>query len=375
MIQVTHVSSRGELKKFINFPKSLYRSDPLWAPPLWMDERKAYSGKTSAILRNSDYTLFLARDDSGRIVGRNLAYIDHAFNEYYRERIGFFGAFEAVTDDSGAAADALLEAAESWLRERGMRAVRGPIHPVAENWGFQIEGGGVPPIFMSSYNPPEYIGFLNGRGYGKAKDLLVYQGDCAGDYIIPERFLEFSERILSDKPNLRVRPLRRKSLLEDGEYIWRISNTALADNWGYVPVDRGVFLEMVGKLKTIIDPDAIWFVEDNGVPVGYCLGFPDLNVILRKIKGRLFPFGFITLLAELPRVVNYRLFGLAVLPEYHGMGLDVLLYVHLYRAVKERGIRMEANYILEDNLKIRNALEKLALKLVKTYRVFEKGLI
>lgn len=61
-------------------------------------------------------------------------------------------------------------------------------------------------------------------------------------------------------------------------------------------------------------------------------------------------------------------------PEYHGLGLGVLWYVHLYQAVKNRVIRMEANYILEDNYKIRKTLEKLKLKHVKTYRVYEKSL-
>lgn len=31
--------------------------------------------------------------------------------------------------------------------------------------------------------------------------------------------------------------------------------------------------------------------DDFGEPVGYCLGFPDINVILKQINGKLFPFG------------------------------------------------------------------------------------
>jgi hypothetical protein len=33
---------------------------------------------------------------------------------------------------------------------------------------------------------------------------------------------------------------------------------------------------------------------------------------------------------------------------------------------------MEANYILEDNLRIRNALEKLGMQMIKSYRIYEK---
>ncbi len=71
---------------------------------------------------------------------------------------------------------------------------------------------------------------------------------------------------------------------------------------------------------------------------------------------------------------DHRLFGLAVMPAWQGRGLDVLLYLQLYRALNHRIRRLEANYILEDNRKIRNALEKLDLKLVKTYRVYEKAI-
>jgi ribosomal protein S18 acetylase RimI-like enzyme len=108
--------------------------------------------------------------------------------------------------------------------------------------------------------------------------------------------------------------------------------------------------------------------------VGYALGFPDLNILLRRIRGRLLPFGFLTLLSGARRLRDYRLFGLAVLPAYHGMGLDVLLYVSLFEALQPRGVHLEANYILEDNARIRNALEKLELTRTKVYRVYEKRL-
>lgn len=371
MVKIKTVSSAKDLRAFIRFPEGLYKQDPLWAPPLWKDERKAYSGKTSAILKNSDYVLFLAENQK-EIIGRTLVYIDHTFNTFYQDTIGFFGAFESVPDLE--TAKALFSASENWLKDRGMRALRGPIHPIAENWGFQIFGGDVPPIFMSSYNPPEYAFFMESLGYKKAKDLLVYEGHCGKGYSLPDRFLRFYDHFLKTKPQFRIRPLNLSNLDRDGEEIWRISNIALAENWGYVPLEREVLIEMIHKLKPIVDPSAVWFVEDQGKAVGYCLGFPDLNILLRRIHGRLFPLGFIHLLRGIKRLANYRLFGLAVLPEYHGFGLDVLMYVHLYQAVKERGIRMEANYILEDNFKIRNALEKLNLKHVKTYRVYEKPL-
>jgi GNAT superfamily N-acetyltransferase len=368
-MQIREASTRADMRRFVFFPRGLYRADPLWVPPLWMDERGAYTGKKNAILAHSDYALLLA-EDKGRIVGRSLVYVDHAFNDFYKTRTGFFGAFECVPDFSSA--QALDDAAVAWLAARGMNRVRGPIHPVAESWGFLLQGFEQPAVFMAPYNPPWYNDFIVRLGYAKAKDLLAYDASSERDYCIPERFSRFSERMLAPETGLTVRPLSMRNLARDADAIFEISNVALKDNWGYVPLNRDEMQDMFRRLKPIADPEAIWFVEDHGKPVGFALGFPDLNIVLKRIGGRMLPLGFIDLLFGVRKVKDYRLFGLAVLPEYHGRGLDVLLYMEIYRALSPRIRRLEANYILEDNLHIRNALEKLCLDLVKIYRVYEK---
>ncbi len=371
IMQIREAVTRADRRRFISYPRDAYRGDPLWAPPLWMDERGAYSAKKNAILAHSDFALLLA-EENGRIRGRSLVYVDHAFNDYYKSRTGFFGAFECARDI--AAARSLDDAAVTWLRARGMDRVRGPIHPVAESWGFLLQGFEQPPVFMAPYNPPWYNDFIEELGYTKVKDLLAYEASTESAYRIPARFSRFSERMLAPETGLTVRPLSMKDLARDADAIFEISNVALKDNWGYVPLNRGEMQDMFRRLKPIADPQAIWFVEDRGRPVGYALGFPDLNIVLKKINGRILPFGFVDLLLGIRKVKDYRLFGLAVLPEYRGKALDVLLYMEIYRALSPRIRRLEANYILEDNASIRNALEKLRLELVKVYRIYEKAI-
>jgi GNAT superfamily N-acetyltransferase len=366
---VREAASKADLKRFITFPQTLYRGDLFWSPPLWAEEKGAYSAQRNAILAHSDFVLLLAEED-GTVLGRSLVYVDRNFNSFYGTRTGFFGAFECVNELS--VASALDQAAVAWLGERGMQTVRGPIHPISESWGFLSEGFEAPPVFMAPYNPPHYNDFMLRLGYAKAKDLLAYEASNDRGYSIPRRFWSFAERLLARNPGLSVRRISMKNLSRDADAIMDISNVALKDNWGYVPLNRDEFQEMFRKLRPIADPDAVWFVEDEGKPVAFALGFPDLNMILRKVNGRLFPLGFLRLLFEVRRLSDYRLFGLAVLPEYQGKGLDVLLYLQIYRALSPKIRRLEANYILEDNHRIRNALEKLALDKVKTYRIYEK---
>lgn len=355
---------------FIRFPSRLYRDDPLWAPPLWAEEKKTYD-RRNPVLAHSSYTLFLAVE-GGEVLGRVLAYVDRNYNTHYGSTLGFFGSFECVDDLR--VAEALLSRAEEWLRDAGMSAVRGPINPVPEQWGFLREGFDSPPVFMAPFNPPRYNMFMDRLGYVKAMDLFAYEADAKKGYRIPGRFLRFRDALLRRKPGLAIRKLDFSRIESEAEHIWRISNSAIQGNWGYVPLDRGELLAMFRKLRAIADRDAVLFVEDGGRPVGYCLGFPDLNVILRRIKGRLFPFGFIELLAGIRKVADFRLWALAVLPEYTRMGLDVLLYLSIYENLAPRGVHLEANCVLENNHGMLNALEKLELIKTKVYRVYEKPL-
>lgn len=371
IIEIKVVNDKKMLRKFINLPKMIYKSDPLWIPPIWLLERLDYRKGSNQVLSRSKHILLLAYRD-GRATGRIIAYIDPNYNDFYKASTGFFGAFEC--ENQPETARALFESAERWFSENGMTDVRGPIDPVAECWGFLLDGD-TPPVYMSPHNPLYYNDMAEQNEYSKAKDLLVYDCDGGNDYQIPARLSSFADMILLKKTNISVRRIDTGNLEHEAEHILHILNTAVSGNWGFVPVGRGEMMDLVAKLKLILDRDAIWFVEDNGVPIGCALGFPDINVLIKKIDGKLTPWGIIRFMHGLKKLTDYRLWGLAVLPEYHGLGYDVLLYVSLFRALKPKNIRLEANYVLEDNNKIVNALKKLEMNLVKNYRVYEKKLL
>ncbi len=367
---VTTVRTKQDMKVFITLPAKIHADNLNYVPPIWMDEKNAYQGKNNPILKNSDYELFLVVDDHGTAVARTVVYIDHNHNAFYQAKIGFFGAFDCANDQE--AGKMLVQTIEKWLKEKGMDIIRGPIHPVAENWGFVLEGYDSPPVFMSPWNPEYYHSFF--QDYNKAKDLLVYEADMRKGYTLPARYQLFFEKFLIRYPGIHFRKIDIHHMKKDAKAILDISNIAYADNWGYVPLELPVMEDMLNKLKMIVDPDAVWMVENNHTVVGYCLGFPDINLILKRIKGRLFPFGWARLLVGCKKLKEYRLFGLAVHPDWQSKGLDAMMYVNLYIHLVSKNIRMEANYILEDNDRIKNSLEKLGMQHIKTYRIYEKML-
>ena len=368
-MKIKTVKTKKDMKAFVRFPASLHKDSPFYVPPMWIEERSAYYGKNNPILNNSEYELFLL-EDGKTTIGRTIAYIDQNHNEFYKVNMAFFGAFECI--DNRKAGNLLVKAAENWAKEKGMEIIRGPIHPVAENWGFVYDGYDSTPMFMSPWNPPYYHKFFS--GYEKAKALLVYEIDTRKGYRLPDRYLEFFDKFIKRYPQVTFRRMSKKNIKEDAKAILDVSNASLLNNWGYVPLELPVMEDMLKKLKLIVDPDAVWILEADGKPIGFCLGFPDINLIFKKTKGRMIPFGWARLLFGAKNLKEYRLFGLAVHPDWHGKGLDSIMYINLYKHLIDKKIMIEANYILEDNLRIKNAIEKLGMEHTKTYRIYEKAL-
>ena len=165
-MNIVKVTNRRMMKDFVNFPRILYKNDPYWVPPMWNEEKKAYNGKTNVMLQNNEYILLLVYNQ-GELLGRSLVYIDEDFNRYYSSTIGFFGAFECL--DNQEAATLLFSTSITWLQERGMSAIRGPIHPIAESWGFLLKGYDSLPVLMASYNPPYYHKLMQDSGLKRLK--------------------------------------------------------------------------------------------------------------------------------------------------------------------------------------------------------------
>ena len=84
------------IKQFLTFPLSLYRDSKYWVCPILSDQRK-FLQPDSPFFEHADGELYLVRD-SGKIVGRIGAVVNHRYNEFQQEKTGFFGFWECVND-------------------------------------------------------------------------------------------------------------------------------------------------------------------------------------------------------------------------------------------------------------------------------------
>lgn len=367
-MNIEKVENKASLKKFVELPYQLYKNDPIWVPPLRSEQWKQFDLKSNPMLEHCTYQLYLALDDE-RVIGRISAFTDRLALQHWGEPIGLFGSFECIDDKN--VSQALLGAARDWLRERGMKAMRGPWSFASQEWGLVVEGFKPAPVIMAPYNPPYYNDHLGAFGMNKAKDLIVYLIDENEGYQIPERILTLTDKI-QKRYGVSVRPIDMKNLEKEVVTILQMANRSICDNWGFYPVTDSEARIMAHDLKEIVNPKGILLAEgSDGAPVGFIMALPDINKLLHGLNGKLFPFGWLKMLMGLPRLQQYRLWALGVIPEYQGRGIDTLMYRKTYELLHTGKIRLEINYVLEDNEPMNNALLKMGVSNLRRYRVYE----
>lgn len=370
-MKIKQVTTKTDLRRFIRLPYHLYRNDPVWVPPLRVEQRSQFDPGRNPTLDHCTYALFLL-EDQGKIIGRIAAFIDHLALETWKEPIGLFGYYECI--DNALASGMLINAAADWLQKNNMKQMRGPWSFVSQEWGLVIEGFTPSPTVMAPYNPPYYADHMSHFGLQKVKDLLVYYISGAEGYKVPDRIMTQTDQV-AKRYGVRVRPVNMKKYDEEVSKVIDLSNRCLTGNWGYTSVTTAE-AEAVGRdLKPIIQPKGVLFAEDSrGDTIGFVIALPNANVLLKGINGRLLPFGWLKLLLGLPKLTNYRLFALGIVPEYQGKGIDSLIYRALCDSLYTEELWLEINYVLEDNIPMNNAIRKLNAKPLRRYRIFQKDI-
>ncbi len=368
-MQIIQVDSASDLKRFIRFPYQFYKNDTVWVPPLRSEISGQFNKKRNPTLEHIDYKLFLLTEGK-RIIGKIAAFVDTLALETWKEPIGLFGYYDCINDKE--ASGILLNTAMAWLKDRGMKFMRGPWSFVSQEWGLVIEGFTPSPTVMAPYNPEYYIDHLTSFGLEKVKDLLVYYISVKEGYTIPERIMTLTDDVRK-RYNINIRKLNMKQYDEEVLRVIELSNVSLVDNWGFTSVTREEAEAIASDLKQIIHPKGVLFAEDEkGRPVGFAITIPDINSLIKNLNGRILPFGWIKLLFGIPGLKKYRMFAIGVIPQYQRKGIDSLLYRAICESLYSPEAYMEINYVLEDNAPMNNAIRKLNAKSLRRYRIYQK---
>ncbi len=373
-VEIRAVTTAAEREQFLDLPARIYRNDSNWVPPLRSSIAKQLSS-ASLMAQYCQLQAFLALRDR-QPIGRIVAAINQRLIEKENQQVGLFGYFESINDM--AVAEALLQAACQWLRDRQIAIVRGPIDLSIHNNGFfLVDGFDSPPMVMMPYNPFYYPNLVETSGWQKAKDAYAYDFPLA-NHELSQQFEKGYHIAL--KSGISFRPIRLKGegFEQDCRSLYRIFTESFRDSWSSTPRSEAEFLEEAEDLKSLVDPDVFPVAEDNGKMVGFWMGLPDYNIVLKRVNGKLNWLGMIKFLWYRRQIDQGRVIAICSLPEYRRKMVPLgLIHLGMQGGIQKGKPykRAELSWVWEDNMASRKLIEAAGGTIQKTYRIYEKPLL
>jgi len=370
MVTIREVKTKKDIKQFIRLPWKVYKDYPAWVPPLITEMKHALDPNKHPFFEFGESTALLAEKD-GEVVGRVTAHVNHKHNDYHKTKDGFFGFYEAIDDEE--VATALMDAVEKILKEKGMNKVIGPEnYTIYDEVGFLQDGWEnepKTPVLLEVYTPKYYLDHMAATGFEKEIDWLALM--VGEDAKVKDIYRRIKQKLLAK--GFVFRPLNMKKIDEELVHIKKIVNNSWDENWGHVPYTDKQFEEIAKALKAIVDPRIVYMVEKDGEAVGCGISLPDINEGVKKMNGRLFPFGWWHFLRAKKKAVGIRSFLYGVLPKYRNLGIDMTLVLDTIDDARAAGYRWsDCSLIVETNKNMLRPVRKWGGKDYRTYRIFSK---
>jgi hypothetical protein len=367
-ITVKKVSTKSKLNQFIKFPWKIYKEDKHWVPPLLMEQKTLLNKQKNPFFKAAEADYFLAYRNS-EIVGRIAAVKNDLHLKYHNDESGQFGFFECINDQQ--VANALFDTAKSWMKEKGIKFMKGPANPSSNDiYGMLIEGFDDSPRLLMPYNPEYYIKLCENYGMKKGKDMYAWK--IVNEKLMASEKLKRGQELVRKRYNLEISQLDMKNFQKDLEKFKYVYNKAWAPNWGFVPMTEEQIDAMAKDMKPLAEPSLVLFGEIEGKLVGAALVMLDYNFIFKQMNGRLLPFNFIKLFTQKKKIKWARILTLGIIPEFQKRGLDAVFYWEIVNRAANIGIRLgEASWVLEDNDMMNRGLELMNGERYKRYRIWE----
>jgi hypothetical protein len=366
-----------DTEDFIRAAFEVFEGDPAWTPPLHMMMAEKLHPKKDPFYRHAEVALFTAWKN-GELAGRISATVDREWLDLYKDQTGHFGYFDTKDDEE--VASALVDAAEKWLRGKGMKRMNGPMSLNAnQEMGILVDGFEHPPVLDMGHSRRWQAGLAEKSGLKKEKDLFAWR--YTREVPFNARTVKAWEDIRA-LPEVKLRSVRKDRMREELATIMSIYNETWAGKWAYVPLTAAELDKVAKDMSLVLDPEIAFMADIDGKPAGMCIMIPNLNEAIADLSGKLFPLGLAKLLwrTQVKHPKSARLILLGVRESYRKNvkrygGLSAAMYVEVSKRGRAKGYEWaELGWTREDDAPINLGIRSMGAKVYKTYRVFEKKL-
>jgi hypothetical protein len=348
--QIVEVISKEHKKQFFDCARIIYSDDPYWVSPLDIEIESIFDPNHNSSFKHGDAKRWIALDSNHQVVGRIGAFFHREKAMKHSPHAGGVGFFESI--DNQDVATLLFDVSRDWLKEQGMEAMDGPVN-FGENflyWGLLVEGFSHQAYGMQ-YHKPYYKLLFENYGFKNYFNQFSYHVDLTVPF--NERQVRFAE-FLGRKGNYSFEHLQLKNKDKYIDDIFFIFNEVWSNfHEDYTPLGKSDIEQLLDDCTDILNEKFIWFVYDEGKPVGMIITLPDVNQVVKPFKGKLNLINKIRFISRSknPKVVTRaRQLISGVIPEYQKKGVIGPLFLKMAGSLKESGIKeLEMSWVGEYN--------------------------
>ena len=170
--------------------------------------------------------------------------------------------------------------------EHGYEAMMGPINfgENDTNWGCLVFGF-VPQAIGMTYNLPYYRDLFEDYGFKLYYRQLGFHLDLEKPF--PERFWKIAEWI-NNREGYSYKhfdPKQASKFVDDTVSIYNDAWRAMKED--FTPMDPESLYDELRKIRSIMDPELLWYAYHNNNPIAFFMFLPDANQIFRHLNGKL----------------------------------------------------------------------------------------
>jgi hypothetical protein len=365
---IEEVKTQSAKKAFLEVPRIIYRDDNTWVCPFDKEIDSIFDPKKNVYFEHGEATRWLLYDDQQKLIGRVAAFIDRNSCDKHDQPTGGMGFFECIHKQE--AANLLFDTAREWLKARGMKAMDGPVNfgETDKYWGLLVDGF-THPSYEIAYNASYYQELFETYGFQTYFKQEGFHLDVTE--ALPPRFERIAQRVASN-PEYEFKHFSWKEadlFVQDFVTVFNEAWASFKEN--FEPLEVSYIKKTLKKAKAIIDEEFVWIAYSKGKPIAIYLMYPDVNLILKHLNGRLNLPAMLKFLYLKRRKTMTRARGvlMGVIPAYQSRGIEAGIILNLVRVFERKPhyTEIEFSWVGDFNPRMRKIFISVGCKSVKHY--------
>ncbi len=374
MIEIVEVSSKQQYSAFFQFPFELYRNCPQWVPPITKEEMDIFDPQKNAVFEHAMARLFLAKKKE-KVVGRIASMINWVEIEELKKTKVRFGWYDTIDDLE--VSQKLIEAVSGVAIAEGMTYIEGPMgFSNMDKAGLLVDGFEHMNTMITWYHYPYQKTHLEKLGLKKQSEWIEFKIDIYDASEAPEKVKKFARVI---KERYKLKTLEFKTTKDVEPYIdkmFELLNQTYNKLQSFVPIQQHQIEVYKKKYFPYIHPDFIkCVINENDEMIGFTITMPSFTKALKRINGKMFPFGFYHLWRALRKNNRASFYLIGIHESYQNKGVTAIIFQDIQEMFNKRGVtEVETNPELEENQAIQALWKNYKHELHKRRRTYRKDI-